>query len=129
MYKCQETGETIGPRVPQNRIVIERRRKIYENKIRKGKNKGQVELIEGWEIVKEIIVGPDTYKERTGLEPARSTRPSKLQQDTIVKNTKPVRRKKTWSSTREISHPSRSTKKSKPVVEKVSLPIPTSQKK
>ena len=70
MFKCQHTGKMIGPNVPENRIVTERRRKLYERVIKRGYNRGNVETVEGWEIVKEISVGPEAYIQLTGKTPA-----------------------------------------------------------
>jgi hypothetical protein len=120
----------IGPGVPENRVVVEQRSKLYEKRIRYGRAKGEVELIEGWEIVKEIVVGPDAYRELTGLEPAQNSKSSLLAKDIRpIENTRPARRKKKWTnpnqkkSSRSSQQKTRSNKsKTGPVVEKVNLP-------
>jgi hypothetical protein len=99
MYICQYTGKTIGPGIPSNKIVEEKRRKIYERKVKRGRNKGQIELIEGWEIVKEMIVGPDAYRKLTGLEPAQVSNPSILHPNIKpIENEKPARKRKPWKN-------------------------------
>lgn len=99
MYKCEHTGKTIEPGIPQNRVVVEKRKRVYEKRIKRGRNKGTVELVEGWEIAKEIVVGPEAYRELTGQEPAQAQRASPLVKDArVVEDTRPVRRKKPWQN-------------------------------
>jgi len=68
MFKCENTGckVIVKPRQPENRIVVEIRETSYLVP-RTKKKKEQTTY--GWEIVKEIKVCPDCYREITGEEP------------------------------------------------------------
>ena len=69
MFICQHTGELIGPNIKQNKVVLEKRIKTYQKPImRYGKVINWVDVT-GWEIVKEISVGPEGYKALTGQVP------------------------------------------------------------
>ena len=68
MFYCQHTGELVGSRIPQQRVVTERRKKAYHNIIKRG-TRTETKDTEGWEIVKEISVSPDAYRILTGQEP------------------------------------------------------------
>jgi hypothetical protein len=68
-YICEHTGKIIGPGIPENKIIVKRRKKVYEKPPRQDDEHSQAELIEGWEIAKEIRVGPEAYRELTGEEP------------------------------------------------------------
>lgn len=95
MYKCEHTGKMIGPNVPENKIVVERRKKIYEKVIKRGprEHRGKIELVEGWEIIKEIRVGPEAYEQLTGRKPAGQKHPTKLDIVPQEQFKKPRRRK------------------------------------
>lgn len=54
MFKSQLSGKVYGPGISPVRIVTEMRPKTYENY-----DGRDVIRTEGWEIVKEITVGPD----------------------------------------------------------------------
>lgn len=71
MFRCENEhcNITVPPRQPVNRIVIERRERTYEKTIMRGKDKGKVKEINGWEIVKEINVCPKCYRILTGKAP------------------------------------------------------------
>ena len=73
MFRCENKGcNTITlSQQPENKIVLEKRPMTYENTIKRGKNKGTVQTTTGWEIIKEIRVCPDCYKEITGEEPRK----------------------------------------------------------
>lgn len=78
MYKCEASnckengGTPITPsNQPKNSIIVEKRPKIYQRTVRKGKRRGFVEEIEGWEIAKEIKVCACCYERITGLKAAR----------------------------------------------------------
>ncbi len=58
MFKCQLTGRLIGPGVSPKRVIVEKRERTYENKV-----KGKVIVSQGWEIVKELIVDPSLEEE------------------------------------------------------------------
>jgi hypothetical protein len=47
--------------------VTERRVKQYEVEILYGRDRGSFRQVEGWEIAKELVVGPEAYEELTGL--------------------------------------------------------------
>ena len=78
MYKCEANnckkngGTPLTPlNQPRNSIIVEKRPKIYQRTVRKGKRRGFVEEIEGWEIAKEIQVCAVCYERITGLKAAR----------------------------------------------------------
>ena len=99
MYKCEasnckQNGGTpiTSTREPCNKIIIEKRPKIYQRTIRKGKKRGVVEQIEGWEIAKEIKVCACCYEKITGLKAA--TPGSSLKALMQKKEKKPTFKKK-----------------------------------
>lgn len=73
-FKCKKNGGT--PLTPQNQprnmIIVEKRVKTYQRLIRKGKRRGFVEEIEGWEIAKEIKVCAICYERITGFKAAKA---------------------------------------------------------
>ena len=69
MYRCQRTGKLVGPNIREHKVVTKKREVSYPKTIKYGPDKGQTEYIKGWEIVEEIRVAPEIYKELTGLEP------------------------------------------------------------
>lgn len=71
MFRCENEhcGIVVHPRQPVNRIVLERRERTYEVVRKRGKNKGKVETVHGWEIVKELKVCPKCYRTLTGKAP------------------------------------------------------------
>lgn len=71
MFRCQNEhcNIVVPPRQPINKIVTERRERTYEKTIKKGKDKGKIKIINGWEIVKEINVCPKCYRILTGKTP------------------------------------------------------------
>jgi len=78
MYKCEANnckkngGTPLTPsNQPRNSIIVEKRQKTYQRTVRKGKRRGFVEEIEGWEIAKEIQVCALCYERITGLKAAR----------------------------------------------------------
>jgi len=73
-YNCKKNGGTpLTPlNQPCNTIIVEKRPKTYQRVIRKGKKRGFVEEIEGWEIAKEIEVCAICYERITGLKAARA---------------------------------------------------------
>ncbi len=74
-------------------IIVEKREKTYQRIVRKGKRKGFVEEIKGWEIAKEIKVCAICYERITGLKASRAG--SSLQALMQKKEKKPfVKRKK-----------------------------------
>ena len=66
MYRCEHTGENIGPCIPLFRVVLERRSVTYRKPIKKRKQIIDWVDVQGWEIAKEIRVGPKAYEELTG---------------------------------------------------------------
>lgn len=114
MYKDQVTGELIGPNIPMNKVVVEKRERVYEKTIRHGPNKGMTEQVYGWEIVKEVIVGPDTYRKMTGEEPNK-LKPSEVGQEARVVDREPD----PWRRRRNNRQP---FKQKRPEVEHVRSP-------
>lgn len=51
MFRCSECGKVSEPRQPQNKVVIQRREKIYADGSK------------GWEIVKEVALCDECYSE------------------------------------------------------------------
>ena len=93
-FKCKKNGGTplTPPNQPRNSIIVERRPKTYQRTIQKGKRKGFVEEIEGWEIAKEIQVCAVCYERITGLKAAKAG--SSLKSLMQKKEKKPFVRKK-----------------------------------
>ena len=94
-YICQHTGKVVPPNIPEHRVVVKTRRKVYENQVlnRKGEPTGDIKLTEGTEIVKEIKVSPEAYTELTGLQPRRlpeTKKPIPKQRTRTRKNSRPV---------------------------------------
>lgn len=124
MFICEHTGELIGPGIPENKVVVERRKKVYEKKIYKGRIKKKlvgVELVEGWEIVKEISVGPKAYQELTGKTPRITQNSSKLKPPQKPKPPKfkaAARKKKEWKNPKGTNSKGPRSKQ-KPIVQKV----------
>lgn len=58
MFKSQFSGKVYGPKVAPVKVVVSTRARRYENWV----NKELVES-EGWEIVKELSVGPDEVEQ------------------------------------------------------------------
>lgn len=85
-YRCQHSGKVIGPGIRQFRVVTERRVKQYQKEIRYGRDKGSFEQVEGWEIAKELVVGPEAYEELTGEKAGTITSKShSVSRDAVVK--------------------------------------------
>ena len=129
MFRCENKGckEVTLARQPENKVVIETRRKEYENTIKRGKNKGSIKHSSGEEIVKEIRVCPPCYRLLTGEEP-RIYRP--IVKRVSVKNKyKTNRAQKKWESPKARKSTHKGQKKKKvdkkvPVIEVVNpLPI------
>jgi hypothetical protein len=101
MFRCQNQGcKTVTPpRQPENKITLETRPKTYENKIKRGKQKGTILITHGSEIIKEISVCPSCFSQLTGLKP-KEARPEP--QKPRRKLSKPSFRKdkKQWTNPR-----------------------------
>lgn len=71
MFQCENDTcrKMTEPGQPVNRVVTERRDKTYQRKLRRGRDKGKVIFVQGWEIVKEIEVCPPCFASMTGLQP------------------------------------------------------------
>lgn len=78
---------------PCNTIIVEKRSKVYQRTIRKGKRRGFVEEIEGWEIAKEIKVCATCYERITGLKAAK-TRTSLIALTQKKEKRPPIKKKK-----------------------------------
>ena len=116
MFRCQNEScsQMVVARQPVNRIVTESRKRTYEKKIRRGRNKGNVETVHGWEVVKEINVCPQCYALLTGKAPR------------VVEVIKPKvsefrnkPRSDKYKKPHKESHNKRSTSSKKPIVETV----------
>lgn len=94
-FICEHTGKNIGPGVPQHKVVVEWRTKYYDKPIKKNRKIVGYEKVLGREIVREINVSPDAYKELTGLEPRRVTQTQETALPTRFKDSRPVR---PWSN-------------------------------
>lgn len=73
MFRCgiKKCNKVCEPRQPQHTIVTETRNKTYERKIFRGKRMIRTDEILGSEIIREVKVCPECYKEITGEEPRR----------------------------------------------------------
>lgn len=71
MFRCEnsECRILVKKRQPENKVVTERRNKSYEVRVRRGRYKGEVNTVHGWEIAREIRVCPDCFVKMTGLQP------------------------------------------------------------
>ena len=114
-FKCKRNGGTPNtpPKQPANKIIIERRPKTYQRVIKKGKRRGFIEEIEGWEIAKELTVCAICYERMTGLKAATSgTSLARLMQK---KEKKPfVKRKKKFKNRKDTRPSNNNYKKRKP---------------
>jgi hypothetical protein len=54
MFRCAITGRLTRPGEKCNKIVIEKREKVYTQMIWEGNDQVEVEIGKGWEIVKEV---------------------------------------------------------------------------
>lgn len=131
-FICEHTGKNIGPGIPQHKVVVEWRTKYYDKPIKKNRKIVGYEKVLGREIVREINVSPDAYKELTGLEPRRVTQRQDTASPARFKDSRPVRpwsnpknrdknkfknkdkSKKFWSKTRDTQQHSK-----KPIVETI----------
>tara|TARA_B100001765_G_C19495354_1_gene336235 strand:- start:1293 stop:1673 length:381 start_codon:yes stop_codon:yes gene_type:complete len=93
-FKCKKNGGTpLTPMSqPCNTIIVEKRAKTYQRVVKKGKRRGFVEEIEGWEIAKEIKVCAVCYERITGLKAAKTR--SSLMSLMQRKEKKPLTKKK-----------------------------------
>ena len=67
MFKCRKCGEVQRPRVKSNLLPVEVRTKTYSTWNEEEKKE---KISKGWEIVREIILCPDCYRE---AEDAKAT--------------------------------------------------------
>lgn len=126
MFRCENAncGVVTPARQPENRIVLETRPRTYENKIKRGKQKGTILTTHGSEIVKEIRVCPQCFIVLTGEKPkaareAPVTPPRKKSRPSFRK-----KEKKQWTNPRDRkgnkNRPKKEVKEKKaPVVEVV----------
>lgn len=61
-YRCQHSGKVIGPGIRQFRVIVDRREKQYVNDTSTEFQRGSLVTSSGWEIVKELTVGPEAYE-------------------------------------------------------------------
>lgn len=129
MFRCEndKCNQIVYPRQPVNYIVIERRDRNYEYKIKKGKKKGQIAIANGWEIVKEIKVCPKCYRILTGKTPRMVENKSlKSEFKSKPKVIKENRRKKEWKNPKQKKNKQDNTEVKevrKPIVEIIN-PLP-----
>jgi len=131
MFVCENErcGKQVEPRQPVNYIISERRKKTYDKPVKKGNRIIGVDLVEGWEIVKQLKVCPRCFKILTGKQPKMQIKPSPFQRKPAKFDTRPPRRKK-WRNPKDKggsrgagATSAQSSPKKKPVVKKVN-PIP-----
>jgi hypothetical protein len=60
MFICQKTKKAIGPGISPVKVVVQTRRKTYENYNPKTK---KMVYSEGTEIVKELVVSHEAYEQ------------------------------------------------------------------
>lgn len=83
-YKCQHSGKVIGPGIRQFRVVTERRSKQYTTI--SNREDEEARLSEGWEIAKELVVGPEAYEKLTGEKAGNITSKSHaVSRDAVTK--------------------------------------------
>lgn len=92
MFICQHTGEVVPAGIKMNRVVLERREKTYQRPIKRYGKVVDWEEVKGWEIAKEICVGPAGYRALTGLEPANigSATTARNAKTRVDNNSRPV---------------------------------------
>ena len=129
MYRCENKGcrKLVPIRTPQSKIVTDTRPQVYENKIKRGKQKGKIKRTEGHEIVKEINVCPKCYSDLTG-KVAPVPRPSKKPEIIDTRRFRSAKdrpyRKKNWKNPKTAKgHGDKQTAKKGPIVEKIN-PLP-----
>ena len=130
MYKCQMEicQKQVPAHYPQNKVVVEIRKKMYENivqrviergrkkgKIRYGKNVGIAFHSKGTEIAKELVVCPECYQQHFGLTPASPVPVRAPTTSLREKNTRPTFKKKPWKNPRRKNRTDSPPEK-KPVV-------------
>ena len=116
-YICEHTGVLVPNNTPEHRVVIKTRPKQYEVRIKRGPNRGSYETVQGWEIVKEIRVSPDAYRELTGKEPRKRNPTPPRPVETFALN-KPV---EPWRN-RKKKNNSSNQRNRKPVVQVLKRP-------
>lgn len=90
MFKCQNCNTTTEPGQPVGNVVLERRNKTYKKILRRG----DVEWVEGFEIIKEIKTCPKCYTSLTGqIAPTRRI-PTVIEKK--PRYTKAPRNKRKW---------------------------------
>lgn len=102
------------PRQPVNRVVTERRDKTYQVKVKRGYDKGKINFIQGWEIVKEIQVCPACFENMTGLQ-ARTVLPKIEPEQTERQKRRRFKDDRPFKKTKK--KPVETSNRKKPVVE------------
>lgn len=69
MFKCGNCNTSTQPRQPVNYVILEKREKVYENTIFRGSYRGELNVSQGNEIVKQIEACPGCFGKLTGLAP------------------------------------------------------------
>jgi hypothetical protein len=141
MFVCQNCNTHTKHRQPVNYVVTEKRPQQYRKIVRRFQDsyryqEPQYELVDGWEIVKQVRVCPPCYSSLTGLqpvmveevqkvEPVRKPRPrQQFHQIKVDKSDPNWRRKQELDEIRrresKSPDPRGKVEKKKPVVEFVS---------
>lgn len=115
-FRCEHTGETVGPGIPEHRVVVKTRHTTYENYVYKRKKPTKyIRIDQGTEIVKEISVSPDAYRTLTGLEPDKATKSLKALQ--ILEEKKETKPTQPWKNKKHKQN------SKKPIIERVTKQI------
>jgi hypothetical protein len=111
LFNCGNCNNQSIPGQPVNKIVTDKRLKTYEKKIRRGPDRGLMEPVDGWEIVREIDACPECFISLTGKEPRlavpKAEKP-KVQED------KRGFKKKPWEHQRKNTAPRQDNRPNKP---------------
>jgi hypothetical protein len=104
MFKCENAGcgKLVKSGQPANRIITEKREKVYSKPIRKRKGGRIVDYkdVFGSEIVKEIKVCPKCFRELTGTEPRMISEEKKPIPRRYKGFNAPLPRRKKWQNPR-----------------------------
>jgi len=125
MFRCENSncGVLTPARQPENKVVLETRPKTYENKIKRGKQKGTILTTHGSEIVKEIRVCPQCFIMLTGLKPKEAREAPTPPARKKARHSFKKKGRKQWTNPRDRkgnkNKPKKEVEKKAPVVEVV----------
>lgn len=94
MYKCQNCPRTVERNQPMNKIIIEKRRRNYENPSRREREAPF--FTQGWEIVKEIPACPQCFTAFTGKE----AQVAEIRAKPVQQQQRPDNRRDKWKGNR-----------------------------